>query len=93
MRIDVIGGGAAGLYSAILLKKSFPAATIQVVERNRPEDTFGFGIVLSDETLGNLRDADGAVHYPAMTAVQVVALMAQRARLEIEVTAVVPMPM
>ena len=62
MRIDVIGGGAAGLYSAILLKKSFPAATIQVVERNRPDDTFGFGIVLSDETLGNLRDADEPTH-------------------------------
>jgi len=40
-----------------------------------------------------MTDADGVVHYPAMTAVQVVALMAQRARLEIEVTAVVPMPM
>ncbi|MCL4185160.1 MAG: bifunctional salicylyl-CoA 5-hydroxylase/oxidoreductase, partial [Burkholderiaceae bacterium] len=62
MRIDVIGGGAAGLYSAILLKKSFPAAAIQVVERNRPDDTFGFGIVLSDETLGNLREADEPTH-------------------------------
>ncbi|MBX3614213.1 MAG: bifunctional salicylyl-CoA 5-hydroxylase/oxidoreductase [Burkholderiaceae bacterium] len=62
MRIDVIGGGAAGLYSAILLKKSFPTANIQVVERNRPDDTFGFGIVLSDETLGNLRDADEPTH-------------------------------
>ncbi len=62
MRIDVIGGGAAGLYSAILLKKSFPAAKIGVVERNRPDDTFGFGIVLSDETLGNLREADEPTH-------------------------------
>ncbi len=62
MRIDVIGGGAAGLYSAILLKKSFPAAQISVVERNRPDDTFGFGIVLSDETLGNLREADEPTH-------------------------------
>ncbi|MFM7569198.1 MAG: NAD(P)-binding protein, partial [Betaproteobacteria bacterium] len=57
MRIDVIGGGPAGLYSAILLKKSFPDSTIEVVERNRADDTFGFGIVLSDETLGNLRAA------------------------------------
>ncbi|MFM1991103.1 MAG: hypothetical protein RJA99_4060 [Pseudomonadota bacterium] len=58
MRIDVIGGGPAGLYSAILLKKRFPEAAIEVTERNRPDDTFGFGIVLSDETLGNLERAD-----------------------------------
>jgi len=58
MRIDVIGGGPAGLYSAILLKKRFPDAAIEVTERNRPDDTFGFGIVLSDETLGNLERAD-----------------------------------
>jgi len=58
MRIDVIGGGPAGLFSAILLKKRFPDATIDVVERNRPDDTFGFGIVLSDETLANLQRAD-----------------------------------
>ncbi len=58
MRIDVIGGGPAGLYAAILLKKRFPDAAIDVVERNRPHDTFGFGIVLSDETLGNLERAD-----------------------------------
>ena len=62
MRIDVIGGGPAGLYSAILLKKSFPEARIEVTERNRPDDTFGFGIVLSDETLGNLRLADAESH-------------------------------
>ena len=62
MRIDVIGGGPAGLYSAILLKKTFPQAQIEVVERNRPDDTFGFGIVLSDETLGNLRLADPESH-------------------------------
>ncbi|UCE30945.1 MAG: FAD-dependent monooxygenase, partial [Burkholderiales bacterium] len=58
MHIDVIGGGPAGLYFAILAKKSFPDAVIDVVERNRPDDTFGFGIVLSDETLNNLRQAD-----------------------------------
>ncbi len=62
MKIEVIGGGPAGLYSAILLKKSFPDAAIQVIERNQPGDTFGFGIVLSDETLGNLKRADEASH-------------------------------
>jgi anthraniloyl-CoA monooxygenase len=62
MRVDVIGGGPAGLYAAILLKKSFPLARIEVTERNRPDDTFGFGIVLSDETLGNLQRADAPSH-------------------------------
>jgi anthraniloyl-CoA monooxygenase len=58
MRVDVIGAGPAGLYFAILTKKSYPQADIRVVERNRADDTFGFGIVLSDETLNNLRLAD-----------------------------------
>lgn len=58
MRIDVIGGGPAGLYFSILAKKSFPDAAVSVVERNRADDTFGFGIVLSDETLANLKRAD-----------------------------------
>ena len=60
MKIEILGGGPAGLYSAILIKKSFPQAAIRVVERNRPDDTFGFGIVLSDATLANLRQADEA---------------------------------
>ena len=58
MRVDVIGGGPAGLYFAILIKKSHPDAQVEVIERNRADDTFGFGIVLSDETLANLRAAD-----------------------------------
>lgn len=58
MRIDIIGGGPAGLYFAILAKKSFPGAQVDVVERNAADDTFGFGIVLSDETLANLKAAD-----------------------------------
>ena len=58
MNIDIIGAGPAGLYFAILAKKSFPAARIDITERNRADDTFGFGIVLSDETLANLQRAD-----------------------------------
>ena len=58
MNIHIVGAGPAGLYFAILAKKSFPDARIEVSERNRADDTFGFGIVLSDETLGNLQRAD-----------------------------------
>jgi anthraniloyl-CoA monooxygenase len=58
MKIDIIGAGPAGLYFAILAKKRFPRAHIDVVERNAADDSFGFGIVLSDETLSNLKRAD-----------------------------------
>ena len=58
MKIDVIGGGPAGLYFAILAKKSFPRSDIRVHERNRADDTFGFGVVFSDETLDNFERAD-----------------------------------
>ncbi|NKE47435.1 bifunctional salicylyl-CoA 5-hydroxylase/oxidoreductase [Roseomonas frigidaquae] len=58
MRIAVIGGGPAGLYFAILMKRDFPASRITVVERNQAEDTFGFGVVFSDATLDAFRQAD-----------------------------------
>ncbi|HUZ72665.1 MAG TPA: bifunctional salicylyl-CoA 5-hydroxylase/oxidoreductase [Stellaceae bacterium] len=58
MRIVCIGGGPAGLYFAILMKKADPAHDVTVFERNRPDDTFGWGVVFSDETLGNMRDGD-----------------------------------
>ncbi|MFN0241620.1 MAG: bifunctional salicylyl-CoA 5-hydroxylase/oxidoreductase [Planctomycetota bacterium] len=58
MRIACVGGGPAGLYFAILMRKSFPAARITVFERNRPDDTFGWGVVFSDETLSNFETAD-----------------------------------
>ena len=58
MRIKVIGGGPAGLYFSILVKKSFPQADIHVIERNKADDTFGFGVVFSDQTLDNFEKAD-----------------------------------
>ena len=58
MRILCLGGGPAGLYFALLMKLQNPAHQVSVVERNRPFDTFGWGVVLSDQTLGNLRMAD-----------------------------------
>jgi anthraniloyl-CoA monooxygenase len=58
MRILCIGGGPAGLYFALLMKLQNPANVIRVVERNRPFDTFGWGVVFSDQTLGNSQVAD-----------------------------------
>ena len=58
MRAAVLGGGPGGLYFAISLKLRNPAHEVVVVERNRPGDTFGWGVVLSDETLGNLEAND-----------------------------------
>jgi anthraniloyl-CoA monooxygenase len=58
MNIVCIGGGAAGLYFALLMKKQNPAHEITVLERNKPYDTFGWGVVFSDQTLGNLQAAD-----------------------------------
>src|SRR5262245_24452431 len=58
MRIVSIGGGPAGLYFALLMKKAFPGADITVVERNRADDTFGWGVVFSDETLGHFERED-----------------------------------
>src|SRR6187397_2779536 len=58
MDIVCIGGGPAGLYFALLMKQQDAAHRIRVVERNKPYDTFGWGVVFSDQTLGNLRAAD-----------------------------------
>ena len=58
MRIECIGGGPASLYFSILMKKAFPDTGITVHERNQADDTFGWGVVFSEETLGHFRDAD-----------------------------------
>jgi len=58
MKISIVGAGPGGLYFAILAKKAWPEWDIAVFERNRPDDTFGFGVVFSDETLGTFRDYD-----------------------------------
>jgi anthraniloyl-CoA monooxygenase len=58
MKIVCIGGGPAGLYFGLLMKLQDPANEVTVIERNRPYDTFGWGVVFSDATMQNLREAD-----------------------------------
>lgn len=59
MKVSIIGGGPGGLYFALLAKKAWPAWDITVCERNRPDDTFGFGVVFSDQTLDTFKTYDG----------------------------------
>jgi len=61
MRIVCLGGGPAGLYFSILMKKADPSCEVTVLERNRPDDTFGWGVVFSDKTMGGFREADQEV--------------------------------
>jgi anthraniloyl-CoA monooxygenase len=58
MRVACIGGGPAGLYFGLLMKRADPRHDVVVYERNRADDTFGWGVVFSDQTLGALRQAD-----------------------------------
>ena len=62
MKINIIGGGPAGMYFAILMKKADAAHQIRILERNGPDDTFGWGVVFSGKTLANLRAADEVSH-------------------------------
>ncbi len=62
MKINIIGGGPAGLYFAILMKKTDASHQIRIYERNGPDDTFGWGVVFSGKTLANLRAADEESH-------------------------------
>src|SRR5688572_9891742 len=60
MRIACLGGGPAGLYFAISMKLRDPAHDVDLYERNRPDDTFGWGVVFSDQTVDNLMANDPA---------------------------------
>jgi len=62
MRIAIAGGGPGGLYFAALMKGLDPGHEVTVWERNAPDDTFGFGVVFSDETLGGIEGADTVIH-------------------------------
>jgi anthraniloyl-CoA monooxygenase len=62
LKIVSVGGGPAGLYFSILMKRLDPRHEITVFERNRPDDTFGWGVVFSDETLSNFAEADPESH-------------------------------
>ena len=62
MKVTVIGGGPGGLYFAMLAKKAWPRWDITVYERNRPDDTFGFGVVFSDQTLDTFKAYDSVTY-------------------------------
>jgi anthraniloyl-CoA monooxygenase len=62
MKINVIGGGPAGLYFALLMKRHDASHQVTVFERNPPDATFGWGVVFSGRTLSNLREADEVSH-------------------------------
>lgn len=62
MRIAIVGGGPGGLFFALLTKKARPDWDIEVYEQNRPDDTFGFGVVFSDESLDEYESRDAETY-------------------------------
>lgn len=62
MRVEIIGGGPAGLFLARLLRLADPATAVRVHERNGPDDAFGFGVVFSDRTMSAIAEADAGTH-------------------------------
>jgi anthraniloyl-CoA monooxygenase len=62
MKLTIIGGGPGGLYFALLAKKAWPRWEVTVYERNRPDDTFGFGVVFSDQTLDTFKAYDAVTY-------------------------------
>ena len=68
--IDIIGGGPAGLYCGMLLKRQQPAARVRVIEQNQAGATFGFGVVFSDRALDFLKKDDPETHDLIMPAME-----------------------
>ncbi|HZL71262.1 MAG TPA: NAD(P)-binding protein, partial [Planctomycetota bacterium] len=62
MRIVCVGGGPAGLLFSILMKRADASHDVTVLERNKADDTFGFGVVFSDAALDSIADVDKPVH-------------------------------
>src|SRR6266487_2498044 len=62
MRINIVGGGPAGLYFSILMMRQDPHHEITIYERNRADDTFGFGVVFSDAALDSIAEAEPDIH-------------------------------
>ncbi len=70
MKINIVGGGPAGLYFGLLMKKLDPDHEISIFERDGPNDTYGWGIVFSDKTLSYLDESDHETHVDIINAIE-----------------------